>query len=53
MKNPSALCKYPIQDQNQKHFVKQCHSRFPNANNGLNAVFNPSDNVTRMNPDTK
>jgi hypothetical protein len=53
MKNPSALCKYPIQDQNQQHFVKQCHSRFPNANNGVNAVFNPSDNVTRMNPDTK
>lgn len=53
MKNPGALCKEPIQDQNQKHFVKQCHSRFPNANNGVNAVFNPSDNVTRMDPDTK
>jgi hypothetical protein len=53
MKNPSALCKYPIQDYSQTHFVKQCHSRFPNANNGVNAVFNPSDNVTRMNPDTK
>jgi hypothetical protein len=34
-KNPSAQCQYPIQDQNQKHFVKQCHSRFPNANNGV------------------
>lgn len=53
MKNPNALNKYPIQDQNQKHFVKQCHSRFPNANNGVNAVFNPDDNVTRMDPDTK
>ncbi len=53
MKNPSAMCKYPIQDQNQKHFVKQCHSRFPNDNNGVNAVFNPCDNVTRMDPDTK
>ncbi len=53
MKNPSALNKYPVQDQNQKHFVKQCHSRFPNANNGVNAVFNPCDNVTRMDPDTK
>jgi hypothetical protein len=52
MKNPSALCKYPIQDQNQKHFVKECHSRFPNANNGVNAVFSPCDNVTKMNPDT-
>jgi hypothetical protein len=52
-KNPSAQCQQPIQDQNQKHFVKQCHTRFPNANNGVNAVFNPSDNVTRMNPDTK
>ena len=52
-KNPSAQCGYPVQDQNQKHFVKQCHSRFPNANNGVNAVFNPSNNVTRMDPDTK
>jgi hypothetical protein len=24
MKNPSAQCKYPVQDQNQKHFVKFC-----------------------------
>jgi hypothetical protein len=52
MKNPSANCKN-CPDQNQKHFVKQCHSRFPNANNGVNAVFNPCDNVTRMDPDTK
>jgi hypothetical protein len=36
----------------QKHFVKQCHSRYQ-ANNGINAVFNPDDNVTRMDPDTK
>ncbi len=52
MKNPSARCKQPVQDQNQQHFVKQCHSRYQ-ANNGVNAVFNPDDNVTRMNPDTK
>ena len=24
MKNPSAQCKYPIPDKNQKHFVPQC-----------------------------
>jgi len=24
------------QDQNAKHFVKQCHSRFPNADTGVN-----------------
>ena len=53
MKNPSAQCKYQVQDQNQKHFVQQCHSRFPNANNGVNAVFSSCDNVTKMNPDTK
>ena len=49
-KNPQ--CNQPIQDQNQKHFVKQCHSRFPNANNGVNAVFSPENNVTEMNPVT-
>jgi hypothetical protein len=53
MKNPSALNKYPIQDQNQQHFVKECHSRFPDANNGVNAVFSPCDNVTDYNPVTK
>jgi hypothetical protein len=52
-KNPSAQCQYPIQDQNQKHFVKQCHTRFPNANNGVNAVCNPCDNTTYLNPVTK
>ena len=52
MKNPSANCRN-CPDQNQKHFVKQCHTRFPNANNGVNAVFSPCDNVTEMNPDTK
>lgn len=51
-KNPSAMCKN-CPDQNQKHFVKQCHSRFPNANNGVNVVFNPDDNVTRLDPITK
>ena len=53
MKNPSALNKYPIQDQNQKHFVKECHTRFPNANNGVNDVFNPDLNVTKLDPNTK
>jgi hypothetical protein len=52
MKNPSANCKN-CPDQNQKHFVKQCHSRFPNANNGVNAVFSPENNVTFLDPVTK
>jgi hypothetical protein len=52
MKNPSANCKN-CPDQNQKHFVKQCHSRFPDANNGVNAVFSPCDNVTFLDPVTK
>lgn len=52
-KNPSAQCQFPVQDQNQKHFVKQCHSRFPNANNGVSAVCNPCDNTTYMDPNTK
>jgi hypothetical protein len=52
-KNPSAQCLYPIQDQNQKHFVKQCHSRFPNANNGVNVLCEPCDNTTYLNPETK
>jgi hypothetical protein len=52
-KNPSAQCLYPVQDQNQKHFVKECNSRFPNANNGVNAVFSPCDNVTKLDPITK
>jgi hypothetical protein len=37
-KNPLALCGRPIQDQNQKHFVKQCHSRFPDAKNGVSVT---------------
>lgn len=53
MKNPSAQCQYPIQDQNQKHFVQECHTRFPNANNGVNAVFNPDLDVTKLDPVTK
>ena len=53
MKNPSAQCNQPIQDQNQKHFVKQCHSRFPNANNGENAVFDITTNTTYLDPITK
>ncbi len=35
-KNPQ--CNFPVQDQNQKHFVKICHTRFPNANNGVSVV---------------
>ena len=50
-KNPS--CNYTVQDQNQKHFVKECHTRFPDANNGVNAVFSPCDNVTTLDPITK
>jgi hypothetical protein len=50
-KNPQ--CNFPVQDQNQKHFVKECHSRFPNANNGVNAVCNPCDNTTYLDPITK
>jgi hypothetical protein len=50
-KNPS--CNYTVQDQNQKHFVKECHTRFPDANNGVNAVFSPCDNVTTLDPNTK
>lgn len=51
-KNPSAQC-INCPDKNQKYFVKECHTRFPNANNGVNAVFNPSNNVTKLDPDTK
>jgi spermidine/putrescine-binding protein len=36
MKNPA--CQFPVPDQNQKHFVKQCHTRFPNANNGISVL---------------
>ena len=36
MKNPA--CQFPTPDQNQKHFVKQCHTRFPDANNGVNVL---------------
>ena len=36
MKNPN--CNFPTPDQNQKHFVKQCHTRFPDANNGVNVL---------------
>jgi hypothetical protein len=37
-KNPIAQCGKPVQDQNLQHFVKQCHTRFPNANNGVNVL---------------
>ena len=50
-KNPSALG--PIPDQNQKHFVKECHTRFPNADNGVNVVAKPCDNTMYLNPITK
>jgi hypothetical protein len=51
-KNASAQCRN-CPDQNQKHFVQECHTRFPNANNGENAVFNPNTNTTYLNPITK
>lgn len=50
MKNPT--CNFPIQDQNQKHFVKECHTRFPDANNGVNVVSKPCDNTLYLNPVT-
>lgn len=46
-------CNFPVQDQNEKHFVKQCHTRFPNANNGVNVVFDPNDSTTILDPITK
>ena len=52
-KNPSALNTGPIQDQNQKHFVKECHTRFPNANNGETVLAKPCDNTLYLNPTTK
>ena len=52
-KNPSALNTGPIPDQNQKHFVKECHTRFPNANNGENVLANPCDNTLYLNPITQ
>lgn len=52
-KNPAAQCGYPIQDQNQKHFVKQCHTRFPNANNGVSVNCDPCNNNTYLDPITK
>jgi hypothetical protein len=50
-KNPEAQCKN-LPDQNQKHFVQECQTRFPNANNGVNVVFSPENNVTKLNPVT-
>ena len=52
-KNPSALNTGPVPDQNQKHFVKECHTRFPNADNGVNVVAKPCDNTMYLNPITK
>ena len=52
-KNPSALNTGPVPDQNQKHFVKECHTRFPNANNGVNVVAKPCDNTMYLNPITQ
>jgi hypothetical protein len=51
-KNASAQCKN-CPDQNQKHFVQECHTRFPNANNGVPTAFDPSNNVTLYDPITK
>jgi hypothetical protein len=36
MKNPA--CQFPVPDQNLQHFVKQCHTRFPDANNGVSVL---------------
>ncbi len=36
-KNPLGQCNN-MPDQNQKHFVKQCHTRFPDANNGVSVI---------------
>ena len=52
-KNPAAQCGYPVQDQNQKHFVKECHTRFPNANNGVSVNCSPCNNNTYLDPITK
>jgi hypothetical protein len=43
-KTPSAQCKTGCPDENLKHFVKQCHSRFPNAKNGVSVVCNSCSN---------
>lgn len=51
LKNPT--CNFRVQDQNQKHYVKQCHSRFNEMKNGVNAVCNPCDSVTHLDPVTK
>lgn len=48
MKHPCV----PTKDKNQKHCVKECHTRFLD-NNGVNGVFNPSDNVTTFDSNTK
>lgn len=52
-KNPIAQCGYPIQDQNQKQFVKECHTRFPNANNGVSVNCSPCNNNLYVDPITK
>jgi len=52
-KNPIAQCTGPVQDQNQKHFVKECHTRFPDANNGVNVIYDPNDSVIYLNPTTR
>jgi hypothetical protein len=36
-KNPLGQCNN-MQDQNHQHFVKQCHTRFPDANNGVSVI---------------
>lgn len=36
-KNPLGQCNN-MPDQNQKHFVKECHTRFPDANNGVSIL---------------
>jgi hypothetical protein len=43
-KNPESQCKN-CADKNLKHFVKQCHTRFPDANNGVSVVCTDCQNT--------
>jgi len=46
-KNPLAQITAPIQDQNLKHFVKQCHSRFPDGLNGVSDLCTDCQNTPK------
>jgi hypothetical protein len=43
-KNPESQCKNCV-DKNLKHFVKQCHTRFPDANNGVSVLCTDCQNT--------